>query len=76
MYDWSCYHQHVFTPADPDPDPDPAHLVESVRATHFPDDLSQPQCGSLDRTQSTQDDDLSQLASGIWATPECDPAYS
>lgn len=53
-----------------------SYLCVSERETHFLTVLSQPQYGSLARTQSIQDEDLPQVASGICAAPWSEPAYS
>lgn len=51
-----------------------AYLGELERTIHFLSTLSQPQYGSLANTQSLQDKDLLQVASGICAAPLSEPA--
>lgn len=50
-----------------------AYLCELETETHFPSTLSHPQYGSLDKTQSKQVEDLSQLAGDIWTTLMSEP---
>lgn len=53
---------------------DVSYLCEPDRRLHLPEAVSQPQYGSLARTQSMQVEDLPQVARGTCAAPWSEPA--